>query len=601
MARALFAKKVRICIHFARNLKNGQNPNNYIQNMKACLFPWIFFSVATAAPLFNQLGYTPEAQKQIVIPGNDANPLEVYDLQGKRVLKLDAPLVWDWEYSGEETQVFDISSIKIPGTYRLYRGGEFVGNPLVIAKKPYEEISKAALKWFYFQRSGMALEAEYAGKWARAAGHHDNKVVIYGTDAETGGKGAGRTISSRCGWYDAGDYGKYVVNSGITVWTLLELYRQFPHYMDTLSWNIPRHQKKWPLLLEEIRYNLDWMLSMQAEDGGVYHKVTTLKFSGSVMPDKDTAKRYAIIKNVTASLNFAGVMALASVIYAPFDLAFSQKARQAAEKAYAWAKKNPQEFYKQPANVNTGSYMPKDEDGRDEFRFASAELYLATAKQTYLDDLKENPFTRNGAWWGDLNMLSVFRVAENPNLFGKELSSSARTILLEEANALRAIGDSSAYRLPMHSWNWNWGSNSAVANNGILLLQAFLLTKDKNYLNAAQQTLDYLLGRNPLNITYVTGFGYRSPKNPHHRISEADFVDEPIPGMLVGGPHLGKQDIDLTGKEHWKCPNYASANLPALAYLDDDCSYATNEVAINWNAPLAYLTAALQAIYDKNF
>ena len=78
-------------------------------------------------------------------------------------------------------------------------------------------------------------------------------------------------------------------------------------------------------------------------------------------------------------------------------------------------------------------------------------------------------------------------------------------------------------------------------------------------------------------------------------------MDEPIPGMLVGGPHLGKQDIDLTGKEHWKCPNYASANLPALAYLDDDCSYATNEVAINWNAPLAYLTAALQAIYDKNF
>ena len=76
-------------------------------------------------------------------------------------------------------------------------------------------------------------------------------------------------------------------------------------------------------------------------------------------------------------------------------------------------------------------------------------------------------------------------------------------------------------------------------------------------------------------------------------------MDDPVPGMLVGGPHLGKQDIDLDGSQHWKCPNYASADKPALAYLDDRCSYATNEVAINWNAPFAFLAAALDAIYGK--
>ena len=146
----------------------------------------------------------------------------------------------------------------------------------------------------------------------------------------------------------------------------------------------------------------------------------------------------------------------------------------------------------------------------------------------------------------------------------------------------------------MHTWNWNWGSNSAVANNGIILLHAYYLTKDKSYLDGAQQALDYLLGKNPLEISYLTGFGYRSPKNPHHRPSESDFVDEPVPGMLVGGPHLGKQDI---GEENWKCKDYASANKPALAYIDHQCSYATNEVAINWNAPFAYLASALQAIY----
>ena len=161
------------------------------------------------------------------------------------------------------------------------------------------------------------------------------------------------------------------------------------------------------------------------------------------------------------------------------------------------------------------------------------------------------------------------------------------------------MGDTSAYRLPAFPWSWNWGSNSAMANNGMVLVHAYLITGDRSYLDGAQQCLDYLLGKNPMDITYVTGFGYRSPRNPHHRPSESDFVDDPVPGMLVGGPHLGKQDINLDGKEPWKCPNYAAADKPALAYIDDRCSYATNEVAINWNAPLAYLAAALEAIYNK--
>ena len=400
------------------------------------------------------------------------------------------------------------------------------------------------------------------------------------------------------------------MNSGITVWTLLDLYEKFPKYADTLSWDIPREYAKLPLLLEEVRYNLDWMLTLQDKDGSVFHKVSTLKFCGSVMPEQDVAPRYAILKSVTAALDFTGVMAQASVVYAPFDKAYSSKMLKAAEAAYAWAKKNPEMFYKQPADVNTGSYAPGNEDGKDEFRFAAAELFNAkvasganptTDKATaaYLEDLKANPFTQNGAWWGDLNMLAVFRVANAPKVFGDSLAGVAKKILLDEANSLRSIGDTSAYRLPMHPWNWNWGSNSAVANNGIVLLQAYLLTNDKSYLDGAQQCLDYLLGKNPMDITYVTGFGFRSPRNPHHRPSESDFVDDPVPGMLVGGPHLGKQDINLNGTDHWKCPNYAAADKPALAYLDDRCSYATNEVAINWNAPLAFLTGALQAIYGK--
>lgn len=541
-------------------------------------------------PAYNQLGFTPNSSKIIVVPGNEANKLEVKNAStGKTVMVIDAPYAIDYQWSNEEVQAFDISKIKDPGTYLLYRNGERLGTPIEISKDVYKDLGVAALKWFYLQRASTPIEAKYAGKFARPAGHPDTLVKVYGEN---------RTISSPRGWYDAGDYGKYIVNSGITVFTLLELYENFPEYSTKIKMNIPNEFPKLPDLLEEVRWNLDWMLTMQDTDGGVFHKVSTLKFCGSVMPEMDKADRYAIGKSVTAALDFAGVMAQAAYIYKKFDKAYADKMQKAAERAYEWAKKNPKAFYVQPSDVNTGSYAPGNEDGLDEFRYAATELYRTTLKKDYLEDLKANPFNPNGPWWGDMNFIAVMRVAQEPKIFG-DLSKTAKQLLLDEANSLQKLVDTTGYRAPIHEWNWNWGSNSAVANNGMILLHAYLLTKDSKYLGGAQAAFDYLLGKNPLEFSYVTGYGVRSARNPHHRPSEADYTDDPVPGMLVGGPHLGKQDINLDGKEHWKCENYASADLPALAYLDNRCSYATNEVAINWNAPLAYLANALSAIYAK--
>ena len=551
-------------------------------------FFMILSSLSFAAnPAINQVGFFPKGSKQFIIPGSDANPVEIIEITSKKsVLTLEAPYVYEYEDSGEEVQAFDISALETEGTYQILRNGEILGNPFQIGEKVYDELTKAALKWFYFQRAGLALEAKYAGLFARALGHADTSVQVYG---ET------RTISARKGWYDAGDYGKYIVNSGITVATLLDFYENYSDYAKNISLNIPREFKNLPEILEEIRWNLDWMLSMQDSDGSVFHKLTSLNFCGNIMPDKDLAKRFAIGKGITAALDFSGVMAHAYRIYKPFDEKYANKMLEASKKAYAWAKKNPKNIYKQPSDVFTGSYMPGKEDGKDEFRYAAAELFFATKDKKYLKDLKANPFTPNGPWWGDMNFFAVFRAANNP-AFGDELAKKAKDILLNEANQLVKRYDSLIYHIPMHPWNWNWGSNSAIANNGMILLHAYKMTKNKKYLKAAEESLSYLLGKNPMKISYVTGFGYHSPLNPHHRPSIADNVDKPIPGMLVGGPHLGKQDI---GPESWQCTDYASANKPALAYADDICSYATNEVAINWNAPLVYLAGALEAIYEK--
>jgi endoglucanase len=134
-----------------------------------------------------------------------------------------------------------------------------------------------------------------------------------------------------------------------------------------------------------------------------------------------------------------------------------------------------------------------------------------------------------------------------------------------------------------------WGSNAVALNQAMMLVQAYRITHKADYLNAAQSALDYTLGRNPLGMSYVTGFGAHPALHPHHRPSEADGIAAPLPGWLVGGPNPGQQDAK-------DCHVAYPSKQPALSYLDHACSYASNEVAINWNAPLVYVAAALQSL-----
>ncbi|MBQ3715287.1 MAG: glycoside hydrolase family 9 protein [Fibrobacter sp.] len=531
-----------------------------------------------ATAYINQVGYRTGDFKELTLFEGSGN-VDFVDQSGQTVLSVTPSAAANWNGSGQSVQLVDFSALKTPGTYTVKVNGQEVRKDLKITDDAYGDVSKALLKWFYYQRASMALEEQYAGKWKRSAGHPDMGVAFH--SSATGGSG---TVDSPKGWYDAGDYGKYIVNSGISTYTLLSLYEHFPAYFDNLKWNIPADGSL-PDLLAEIKYNLDWMLTMQAADGGVYHKLTTLEFCGTIMPNEDVDTRYIIGKSSTATFDFAGVMAVAARVYRKFDASYADKVLEAAKKAYEWGSANSNVYYKQPSDVATGTYS--DNNSSDEKEFASVELYVTTKDAAYAST-KEPSGSIPG--WAEMSGLATYCKATHPDVFGD--AEAAKDTLLSVAD-LYASRASTGFGVPMSKGDFYWGSNSVAANMGVWLLYAYYLTGDKKYYQSAVKTLDYLLGKNPLDMSFVTGFGSKSPKHPHHRPSQADGISEPVPGMLVGGPQPGGEDI---GSQEWQCRDYRVNNAPAKSYLDDECSYASNEVAINWNSPAAYLAGALQAI-----
>lgn len=557
----------------------------------------------------NQLGFYGAAPKTAAVVGAASDDFFILspnlaDTAFRGKLKAAAL----WEPSQESARLADFSTVVAPGQYVLSVPGLGVSAPFPIDNRAHFDLIRGSLRAYYYNRSGINLEAAHAGKWARPLGHPDKRVAVHSSAATTE-RPAETLIASPRGWYDAGDYNKYVVNSGISTYTLLALYSHFPAFFDTLNLGIPESGDRIPDILDEVLWNLRWMLSMQdPSDGGAYHKLTTANFSGSVMPAADVAKRYVVKKSVTATLDLAAVAAYAARVFKPMEdrlPGFSDSCLAVARKAWDWARANPTAYYRQnemnqthqPAIV-TGEYG--DGNALDELQWAGVELYLTTRIDSFYTAAYPTslPTRISNPSWGGVGALAFYSMAEAvgpqggaPEGLAKLDPVTIRLRLREAATALTTVVGASAFQVPMVSQNFNWGSNSNAGNMGMLLIQAWRATGEASFLKTAVDALDYLLGRNGPSLSFVTGFGVRSPMFPHHRPSEADGIAEPVPGFLVGGPNT-------TAKQSDGCV-YPST-LPALSYSDTQCSYASNEVTINWNAPLAYLSGALHILYSGN-
>lgn len=543
----------------------------------------------------NQLGFLPGAAKVAVVAampppkaGAAAPDFTVVDASdGRPVLRGRLGPAATWAPAGQAVRLADFSALKRPGRYRVQVAGLPASPAFVVAGDAYAALNAAALKAYYFNRASTPLLPVHAGRFARAAGHADDRVRVHASAAGLG-RPEGTLIAAPKGWYDAGDYNKYIVNSGITVYTLLAAYEHFPAAFGAQRLAIPESGNGLPDLLNEVLWNLAWMLDMQdPADGGVYHKLTNAGFDGKVMPADARGERFVVQKTTAAALDFAAVMAQASRVFAAFDAqrpGLSARMLAASRRAWDWAQAHPAAIYRQPADIKTGEYGDRQLD--DEFAWAGVELFVTTGEVRYRPDLQRLGIAVPS--WADVQGLPWITLAHHrAKLLDNDSVVNDRIMTL--ADGLANTWRSSAYGLSVQRDDFVWGSNSQVLNQAVMLIQAYRLGGARRHLDAAQAALDYVLGRNPVGMSYVTGFGERSPRHPHHRPSEADGIAAPVPGFLVGGPNPGQQD-----QAH--CPvRYASA-LPALSYLDHDCSYASNEVAINWNAPLVYVSAALQAL-----
>ena len=550
----------------------------------------------------NQTGFYPNAPKIAVILHGYDSVFYIKDTNDKTVFSGIVTKSVKPDFAGDITGIADFTAFHKPGKYQVYLPGAGYSWPFEIKHSVHRAVAAASIKAYYFMRASLALDEKYAGKWHRAEGHPDTSVLIHPSAADDK-RPAGTVISSPRGWYDAGDYNKYIVNSGISTSTLLSLYEDFPSYMKTVNLNIPESGNHVPDILNEVLWNLRWMLTMQdPNDGGVYHKLTNAVFDKFEMPDKGDAPRYVVQKGTAATLDFAAVMAQASRILANCKQqlpGLADSCLNAAVKAWEWAKKNPNIAYNQNAMnkkfspaVTTGDYG--DRNFSDEFIWAAAELFVTTHNPDYLRNINLLPDqTMPVPTWNQVKLLGYYTLIKNESLLNghapKELPEIKKR-LLSLADSLVNHADETAYHTVMDKSlrDFNWGSNSVAANQGVVLIQAYQLSKDRKYLAYALANLDYILGRNGTGYSYVTGYGSKTPMHPHHRPSASDGVVDPVPGLLVGGPNPGMQD-------KIKVPSL----VPDEAYIDDERAYAANEIAINWNAPLAYLANALEALQDK--
>ena len=563
-----------------------------------------------AKVLVNQVGYFPALAKVAIVRCDAEEPLEwkLFGSDGGEIaFGKTAPAGLDVP-SGYRVHVIDFTPFKMAGRGYVLAVGPERSRPFTIGTGIYRALKYDALAYFFHNRSGIEIAMPYAGeaRFARPAGHLSDEKVPCAPAA-----GCDYTLDVAGGWYDAGDHGKYVVNGAVAAWTLLNLYERTRYLGKTAgaladgTMNIPERGNGVPDLLDEARWELEFLLKMQVPEGQpkagmVHHKVHDRAWTAlGLAPHEDPMPRFLQPVSTAATLDFAAVAAQAGRIWKRIDAKFSERCIAAAEKAWAAAAEHPV-VLAQPGGEGGGPYDDQRID--DERAWAAAELFLTTKRPEYRERLTSSPDflevrTRLGEGeggglpssmtWQEVAALGTLSFAVAPGAPAAE-RKAAREAVVAAADVYLDLLKSRGFRVPIDWGARNqapWGSSSFLLNNLIVLGLAGDFTGARKYVNAVVSGMDYLLGRNALDQSYITGWGSKPLANPHHRFwahQANPKYPPPPPGAVSGGPNSGLQD------PHVKALGLAGC-APDTCFDDHIESWSTNEVAINWNAPLAWV------------
>lgn len=525
----------------------------------------------------DQIGYRP-ADRKVAFIENYSGPFRVISAdRDEQVLEgfTSAASPID-PATGQILAAADFSKLNTAGRYYLLLPEVGRSWSFEIADNVYRPVADSLFRFLYLQRCGIDLDESIAGVHAHPACHLEAPVLYDQQDTP---------VDLRGGWHDAGDYGRYSVPTAKTIADLLLTHQFYPDAFGDHS-GIAESGNDSPDLLDEAKTGLSFLMQMQTTDGGIYHKVSTAAFPGNILPQSDHLPQYVLPVSSTATASGAAVLAMAGRLYADVDPIFASSAAAAARLAWQWLDEHPENvLFHNPSSVVTGEYG--DHSDRDERAWAAAELFALTGESDFRETfdlwLTDMTVDRFGFGWQSVGGYAITACLMSAS--GDDAAAARlRTDFLKEADRLADISQSEAHRAILTVDDYGWGSNMTLLNRAMHLMLAARLTGQATWDDVVLDQLHYLFGRNGLGQVYLTGFGSQPVRYPHHRPSLALPQQDPVPGMVAGGPNIRREDpaAQILIKQ---------GSPPALAYIDQASTYSTNEVTIYWNSPAIFVIA----------
>lgn len=533
--------------------------------------------------VINQLGYLPHIQKVALLISEKQAQQGQWQLfntgTGKTALSGELKSASVDPHTLFQIQTIDFSYITTPGTYQL-RVNNIQSFAFNIADDVYTPLIRGLLRSYYLQRCGQKIDDPETGM-KRPHCHLSDGVLAHDDELHKKGK----RFHADGGWHDAGDYGKYIAPTAVVLLELLSRYERYEKQLSQLTLDIPESKNSVPDILDEMRIGLDWMLSMQRADGAIYRKLSGQHWPSLVPPEEDKQTRFVYGVSSHETGKAIAAWALAARIYKHHDMSLAKRYLKAAKLSWKWLAQQDNIVFDHHAGDDDGSgaynfngfTLESGLKSHNDDKFAAAmELYLTTGNTKFAEYLETAIPSLD-------MMIMEWKNPSAQSMLNALYHQQAQPLSELRENVINQLDDyvresyqrTLSSKLGLANHRFIWASNKMAAEEGILLQHAAHYLKNGSYNHAAWEQVHYLLGRNPFNQTFVSGFGTRPVKHVNHIYSKAAKLY--IPGLHVGGPNEDAQ------------AGIAPKNSGPLSYIDSDKSYATNEYAIDYNSALLSL------------